>query len=294
MRLARLGWSALSLLLLPLLTGCLGWGTSRAQLFDRLPFLNPNPPTDSAFIEYVLIDRPAGREDINRQLWERVDEQVLNADIRYVLEENGLRVGTISDAMPGPLRSMFDDPRTTRGHRYRSFAAEKSATLYITPEPKHVAFTMHNGSSEPIKFAREQAQLGFEISVKELPDNRIHVKLVPVAKYHDPSQFIPTAKSGGIREQANESFPTGIIEVTLSATEYIVIGTEFYSQNTFGNVTFVGDSSTLERAAQRVLVLRAGLTKAERSAPKMLNGKDDPSGTLPIASQASVARGQKP
>jgi hypothetical protein len=293
MRLVRLGWPALFLLLLPLLTGCFGSGTSRAQLFDRLPFLNSTPPTDSAFIEYVLIDRPAGREDINRKLWERVDEQVLNADIRSSLQENGLRVGTISDTMPGVLRGMFDDPRTNRGHRFRSFAAEKSAKLLITPDSKRVEFTMPNGEREPIKFIREQALLGFEITVRELGDSKVQVKLVPLAKYHDPSMFIPT-KGDGIREQAIETFPTGTIEVTVSGTEYIVIGTDYYANGTFGHVTFVGDSSTIERAAQRVLVLRAGLTKAERTAPKLLNGKDDPNGPLPIASQASLARGQKP
>jgi hypothetical protein len=293
MRRARRVWIAL-LLLFPLLTGCLGNSTSRAQFFNRLPFLNSTDPTqESAFIEYVMIDRPAGRDEINRRVWDRVDEQVIHTDIRIGLEAIGLRIGTISDSMPGVLRGMVDDPRTNRGHRFRSFAADKTAALIITPENKRVDFTMPNGTREPIQFTREKASLGFEISVKELPDNKVQVRLVPIARFYDPTLFVPTHENG-IREEASETFPTGAIDIVVSASEYIVIGTEYYTPRTFGHNAFVGHSTTLERSAQRVLVLRAGLTKAERSAPKLLNGKDDPSGTLPIASQASIARGQKP
>lgn len=291
MRLARLTWLAY-LPLFSCLVGCMGEGTTRARLFDGLPFLDTKPASESAYLEYVLIDRPAGRDDINRRVWDRVDEQVLNADIRSTLEDNGLRIGTISETMPGILRGMVDDPRTNRGHRFRSFQADKSVALYITPVNKPIDFTMPNGEREPIKFQRDQALLGFEISVKELPDHKVHVKLVPMTKYHDANLFVP--QQGELREQATELFPAGTIELTVPQGEYIVIGTEFYKDKTFGKMAFVGESATLERTAQRVLVLRAGLNKADRVAPQLLNGKDDPTGTLPIASQASLARGQKP
>ena len=96
---------------------------------EALPLLRSTPEPDSATLEYVLIERPVGGEEINRKIWDRIDEQIVPFETRTVLEDAGLRIGIASESTPGPLRKMIDDPRTGRGHRLRTFSLDKPAPL---------------------------------------------------------------------------------------------------------------------------------------------------------------------
>src|SRR5436309_2550771 len=99
MRLARL----LVITLTPAaLAGCLHVA-ERPPWLDPFPLLGATPDGDAAAVEYVLVERPAGGEEINRRVWDRIDEQVLPFEARSVLEEAGLRVGIASESAPGPL-----------------------------------------------------------------------------------------------------------------------------------------------------------------------------------------------
>ena len=82
-----------------------------------------------------------------------------------------------------------------------------------------------------------------------------------------------------------EHFPAAGFEIPLSPTEFLVIGTEFYREGTFGHAALTGQVE--ERPVQRLLVLRAGQTKAE---PVTQTTR----AALPIASQATAARGARP
>src|SRR6478672_2678476 len=99
MRLARV----LSVGLLPVaLAGCLH-DEDRPHWMNRISLLQPPLAEDAASIEYVLVERTAGGEEINRRVWDRIDEQILPFETRTVLEEAGLRVGIASESAPGPL-----------------------------------------------------------------------------------------------------------------------------------------------------------------------------------------------
>jgi len=89
-----------------------------------------------------------------------------------------------------------------------------------------------------IGFNRDQTALGFEITVRDAPDGKVFVKLVPHAKYREPHQLLPT--EGGERDQGTESFPAAGVEVALSPTEYLVIGTDSYREGTFGHAALTG------------------------------------------------------
>src|SRR4051812_44820857 len=155
-------------LLLPLLAGCFTADAVRGRWMDRLQLFHSQPDSDSAHIEYVVIERAAGDETVNRRVWDRIDEQVLPSEARDVLKDNGLRVGTISATTPGPLRGLIDDPPPPRGHRFRTFHADKPISLALgQPVPK-ADFTFTAGV-RAVKFAHDQAQLGFQLSVRPGP-----------------------------------------------------------------------------------------------------------------------------
>jgi hypothetical protein len=284
MRLARLFVIALA----PLgLAGCLH-EADRPAWMNRIPLLRSTPDPDAAALKYVLIERPAGGPEINRQVWDRIDELVLPFETQSILQEAGLRVGVASESTPGPLRKMIDDPRTGRGYRFRTFSLDKPAPLLVSDVLPHAAFTIPSGDDGTTKFARDEAALGFEVTVRDGPDGKVLVKLVPHARYRDPGHLVPTAD--GERDVGTEHFPAAGFEVALSPTEFLVVGTDSYREGTFGHAALTGPRD--DRQVQRLLVLRAGRTRAEREGP--LPDNNSQAVAPPIASQVTAARGVSP
>ena len=279
MRLAR--WLVIGLLPLGL-AGCLH-EADRPTWMNRIPLLRNAPEPGTASLEYVLIERPAGGEEINRQVWNRIDELIVPFETRLVLEATGLRVGIASESTPGPLRKLIDEPRTGRGHRYRTFPLDKPAPLLVSGPVPHATFPIPSGEDGTSRFVRDDAALGFEVTVRDGPDGKVQVKLVPHARFRDAGHLLPT---GGERNVGTETFPAAGFEIALGPTEYLVIGTDYLREGTFGHAALTGQVE--ERTVQRLLVLRAGQTKAEPAA------STTQATAAPIASQATAARGARP
>src|SRR4051812_7241770 len=87
------------------LAGCFSDG-SRSHWLNPLPLLRSTADEDSALVQYVIVERTEGTEEINRRAWDRVDEQILSFETRTMLEEAGLRVGTTSESLPGVMRKL--------------------------------------------------------------------------------------------------------------------------------------------------------------------------------------------
>jgi hypothetical protein len=274
---------------LPLFTGCFTADAMKGRWMDRFQLFR-STPDDTAFVEYVLIERRAGDETINRRVWDRVDETVLPFESRSILEENGLRIGTISGSTPGPMRSLIEDPRTDKGHRFRSFQADKPISLAVSEMIPKTDFTFTAGNHPPVKFQHETVQLGFQLSISEGKNGNLVVKCTPEGKYRDLKPFNTDLSTD--REFTTEQFVDGTFEISLNSTEYLVIGTDSYREHTLGYAAFINQGNN--QPMQRMLVIRAGRNKSERQAPPLMNGEADDAGPLPLASQASVIRGAAP
>ncbi|HKA07095.1 MAG TPA: hypothetical protein VKD71_07540 [Gemmataceae bacterium] len=284
MRLARV----LCVLLPVGLVGCLH-NDDRPHWTNRISLLHLPTAEDAASIEYVLIERTAGGEEINRRVWDRIDEQILPFETRTMLEEAGLRVGIASESAPGPLRKLIEDPRTDRGHRHRTFPLDKPAPLMLSDPLARAEFSIPTSDGHSTRFARDLVALGFDITIRDAADGKVQVRFVPRARYRDRARLLPTDPAD--REQATETFPSAAFEITFSPAEYLVIGTDSYWEGTFGHMALTAEHD--ERPVQRLLVLRAGRSKSQHDAATLLTSSDKPSAP-PLASQASLARGSQP
>jgi hypothetical protein len=268
------------------LIGCVH-EADRPAWMNRIPLLRATPEPDSALLAYVIVERTAGGDDVNRKVWDRIDEQLFPFETRTVLEDAGLRVGTASESTPGPLRKMIEDPRTGGGHRGRTFALDKPAPLFVSGAVPRATFALPAADGHRINFNRTEVALGFEVTVRDAPDGKVFIKLVPHAKYREPNQLVPT--EGLERDQGLESFPAAGFEVALSPTEYLVVGTDSHRDGTFGHAALTGPKD--DRVVQRLLVLRAGRTRPEHSAP---TNSDSQAVAPPLVTQATMARGVSP
>lgn len=130
--------------------------------------------------------------------------------------------------------------------------------------------------------------LGFELTVRDGPDGKMLVKLVPHARFREANYLLPSET--GERAVGTDHFPAAGFEVALSPSEFLVIGTDSYREGTLGHATLTGQED--DRAVQRLLVLRAGRTKGEREG--QFPDRDSQAVAPPIASQATAARGVSP
>jgi hypothetical protein len=278
MRYTRATFSAVSFIAL---VGCLS-STSQVGRFDPLAPIGGEP--DAAIIQYVIVERNLGSEDINRRAWDRVDEQVLPYETRMVLEAAGLRVGTASETAPGALRKLIDDPRTAWGHRARTFPLDRPAPLTVSGTLERAEFTAPTAEDARAKFARTGVALGFDMTLRNSADGRAIVKLVPRARYQDPSHILPVDIED--RGLGTDTFPAAAFEIALSPSQYLIVGTDSYWRGTFGYTAFTESSE--DRAVQRLLVVRAG-----RTGDGQTKTQDDAQ-SPPIAAQAGTTRNMRP
>src|SRR5262245_32786851 len=174
MRLARgilVGFGSL------VLAGCFHTGGGGAATTSQFRLLRPPTDGDIAYLEYVVIERKEGADEINRRAWDRVDEQGLSFEARSVLESTGLRVGVTGNTVPGDLRRLIADPRTRRGHRYRTFALDKPARFLINGRLPRVEFPDPTADG-PTKFTRTMVELGFDLTVREAAEGKVEVRLL--------------------------------------------------------------------------------------------------------------------
>src|SRR5262249_61028642 len=106
---------------------------------------------------------------------------------------------------PGPLRKLIEDPRTVRGPRHRTFPIDKPAPLFLTDPLPRAEFALCAADGSPAFFARESVALGFEITVRDAPEGKVQVRLVPRARYREPSRLLPPGL--GERDPATQTLP---------------------------------------------------------------------------------------
>lgn len=264
------------------LAGCLTT-SNQAKWFNPSPLLRPTADENSALIQYVMIERTAGTDEINRRAWDRVDEQNLSFETRSLLEAAGLRVGIADETAAGALRKLIDDPRTAAGHRARTFALDRPATLNLTEMRPQTEFVVPIAEGRTTTFAKPQAVLGFDVTVRDGGDGKTLVRLLPRVRYQDSSQIVTSDLAD--RGTSTETFPAAGFEITISASDYLVIGTDDYWPGTFGHTALTGDSDG--RTVQRILVIKAGLSKATRANP-LPSTPGQKSISLPLVTQANL------
>jgi hypothetical protein len=274
MRLAR----AVLFALVPIvLAGCFTQA-SRSRSINPFPLLGGGQDPDSALVKYVVIERKAGSEEINRQAWARVDEQILPFETRKALEQAGLRVGVTGESAPGELRRLIDEPRTKWGHRVRTFGLDSPAPLILSTNLPHVEFSLPGPNGEKVPFVKDGVVLGFDITVRDGKDGKMVVKFVPRARFSDPTQLMPADIAD--RGLGTQTFPAAGVEIAIAPNEYLVIGTDNFWRGTFGHATFTDVNE--DRPVQRMLVLSAFRNRASG----LPEGEDAP----PLASQTAIGR----
>jgi hypothetical protein len=285
-------------MLLIVLSGC---ATERpvqsTSLIDRLRGIAGPTGPDAVFIEFAVIERPAGSTGINHDVWANVDEQILPAETRALLSENALVVGVTGGMLSSELESMIANPKSSIGRRQRRLYVNNPAVLTLNGPIPQVEYQVRRSLEDsPTTVNFEQAKFSITMTPSHASDGRITLRCVPEMEFQDKKSWLPTGAvgPGWLASRPAERYDSMAWEATLTPREFLVIGAHNERGNWLGNLIFGGQPGPTK--IQRLLIVRTGtLAPADTDwGPSSAVQKKD--AVVPIASQASVGlvRGQNP
>jgi hypothetical protein len=289
----RPGFAVVLALMIGTLPGCFTPDAARTTgLFGgHLPFSGP-VGEDVVTLSVAQVERPVGDRTLNRDIWELVNEQVLDSDQRDVLAANGFRVGRVGGSPPPALHDLICSERSCRtkplGIQLR---AGNPHTVVLGAVRAQCQFQLdRDGQKVDVDLDKALCQL--QVVPRLTGDGRVTLRITPFIKHGDLKQKpIPVRTAEGERRwdmqvaQDEETYSWLAWELTVDVNDTVVIGCCPDAATTLGERTFIETEAT--KSVQRLVVLRVSRLLADPTA-KM---ESSPEG-VPLAIQAGLPGGE--
>jgi hypothetical protein len=257
-------------------------------------------PSDSVGIEIFTIRTAPQQQELVRQLWLEVDEQMIAPSLRRELMEQGIRAGVLGDLLTPALSQLLHvtgdakagninmfgdfqevsvaeiphDPPVTR--QYRNLLPEMRASLkaFEEPVPEFSRFWFENGQfcGQTYKDA-----LGLIcVSVHNQNNGTVRFDIVPELEYGTTERRIRIHSAMMIPESGRPRLPFVSLTVTqnLLPGQWILIGPTVLNCSGIGRVFFIRGN---EEPEQKILAIR--LIKVKKNTPSGSNIPEPEKGT---------------
>lgn len=273
-------------LLLALLVGCTSATAPKVGWLERWrPFQGPTGP-DVVHLYVATIERPIGDAYLSEEVWAGADEQVVALERRSALDENGLRVGSVGGILPPQLQALFTASQSESGPRLRQFRAGNVKSLDIGRPLARCHFQLQQeGQTLPVELA--DATCSLHVLPTLTRDGRTRLQFTPVIQ-HGRSKLVaqPAADRSRwefLEQRSTETYSAVAFEVTLTPSEFILIGARAQRPGTLGQRYFVREDEPVP--VERLLVLRVNRATAPNSMAQ--EEEDKPAARIPsLAAQA--------
>jgi hypothetical protein len=253
------------------------------QIIDHFRPASTAVSAEVVALDIALIEVPITDRTSLPAVWGGADEQIVPADDKGRLDDNGLRIGVIGGIPPSVFLQLLTSDRTNPSPHQCTNRAGEPRLLPLGEVQSQCKFqVVHDGTAKPQTF--EQAQCGLSITPR-LRDGSIWLSIVPQVE-HGRRVLWPTGEGGawGLHGQrAVERFSELKVEIPLSESDYLVIGSRDKSE-TVGKALF---ASVGERLTHRLLVIRA----SRSGTPANDSQTRADGGVPPLAVQAVRVRG---
>jgi hypothetical protein len=257
-------------------------------------------PSDSVGIEIFTIRTTPQQQELVRQLWLEVDEQMIAPSLRRELMEQGIRTGVLGDLLTPALSqlihatgdaktgnvNMFNDfqevsvaeiphdPPVTR--QYRNLLPEMRASLkaFEEPVPEFSRFWFENG-----KFCGQTYKdaLGLIcVSARNQNNGTVRFDIVPELEYGTTEWRIRIHSAIMVPESGRPRLPFVSLTViqNLLPGQWILIGPTIPNCSGIGRVFFIRGN---EEPVQKILAIR--LIKMKKNTPSGSNIPEPEKGT---------------
>jgi len=244
---------------------------------------------DVVALSVAVVERPIGDRALNQDLWELVDEGVLDSDRRALLGRNGFRVGGVGGSPPPALYALIcSDQSCCDNPRRIQLRSGNAHSVPLGPVQATCVFHVdQDGRKSAVDLA--QARCHLRVVPKLAQGGAVTLHFTPFIKHGDLKQKpVAVRTAGGELQwslqfgQDEECYPGLAWEMTVGANDTVVIGTRPDAANTLGLRTFM--QSETAAPVQRLLVLRVGRVLGDPRAKVDAEGDD-----VPLAIQAGLA-----
>jgi hypothetical protein len=233
-----------------LLCAVVGALTAGCQVFDKPPeaaleqFLRPAATSpDSVTMEIFQARIPLDKERTADAMWEQIDEQRFDADLRRQLVANGLRAGVVGGTPPEALSDLLalqsDAPETSAARvisgqsavprvtrRVKQLNRRDEMSIQVSDvQPEAQVLLSDNGTMGGKTF--EQVQGVYMLRAESIPGQRVKVRLTPEL-HHGELRNRRVGSSEGIFlstvSRERESFDRLAMEAELVPGELLILG----------------------------------------------------------------------
>ena len=232
------------------------------QVFDKPPdkalesLLKPvGTSAESVALEIFQARIPLDQEAKADALWERIDEQKFDAELRRKLVANGLRVGVVGGALPEDLAKLLELDGDAAEVSDSQLITAQSAVPRVTrrvvqvkrPDPISIQVSelrdeaqvllSHEGSFGGKTF--RQMQGVYSLQAERIPGQRVNVRLTPELHHGDLKQRYAGSQQGifmSIPSREREVFDELSMNVTLAPGELLVLGCLPAAKTSLGGV----------------------------------------------------------
>jgi hypothetical protein len=263
--------------------GCLEPFVRTRQIVDQFRPVDLPLTGDVVALDIAPLELPITDSATLSAVWAAADEQIVPADFRGRLEDNGLRVGVIGGIPPAEFLNLLTSERTNPApHQCLKKMGDARAVPIGTPVGECHFQLVLDGTATPVDLS--QAQCGLQVT-PVTSGQSIALQVVPQIQHGRRTLWPSADATGGWTMHGNrpvERYVALKFEVPVSESEYLVIGAA-QRPETLGTVCFTASG---DRPLHRLLVIRLGrLQKSSSAAFSQLDGD------LPLAAQAARARG---
>jgi hypothetical protein len=265
----------LILALLSSLSGCAWFAPPANNAMTSL--LQPAQMTPgSAVLDVLSVRLPPGEPDLDRRIWEEVDEQHFPIEVRRQLEKSGFRAGVLAGQLPPVLSRLLDlkgkpgvggevqqvkitdlatpsrvssqHMQTRAGQRY-----EVTASGLIEKMPILVS---EAGEIRGVTY--EQAQGIFAMHVNPQPDGRVELELVPEIHHGETKQHWVGDQSMFRLEtgRPKRAFEELKLTAAMSPGAMLLLGSQPNRQGSLGHYFCLESNGRDDRLEQKLILIR--------------------------------------
>jgi len=229
-------------------SGCLStwFPTSEATTQSNSPLsTEPFGGSEVLIIDYWMVERLAGSSEIDRDVWQSVDEMVVESDRRTKLEQNGFRCGTVGGLLPVALQELLKRPRSVVAQKQKRLSIRGEFALPLvrfpaasaTPTAPDVSEAILTLSGEPIEGGNIRLRLKSHIQTTKASD-------------------LEGSGVGWLAAQKKETIEGVPLEWTteLSPNQFVLLGTRYSAAKSMGHQFFLGETD--DTRVQRMMAIR--------------------------------------
>jgi hypothetical protein len=263
--------------LLPCLAGC-AW--LAPQTNKKPSIFQPAQMTPgSAVVEVLSVRLPPGEPDLDRRIWDEVDEQHFPIAVRRKLEKNGFRAGVLAGQIPPALARLLDLKAKPGGggEVQQVKVADMARAARVTSQhmQTHAGQRYEIASSSVIDqmpvlvsedgelrgLTYEKAQGIFAMHVDPEPDGRVQLELVPEIHHGDYKQRMVGDQALEImwrfeNVRAKRAFDDLKFTAVMSPGAMLLLGSQPDRPGSLGHYFFLEGNGRDERPDRKLILVR--------------------------------------